>query len=117
MFADPQSVTVATVAKSMPKTSTSGTSSVYEMSDGEYTLSISHQITGKKRVRSLVRFDHKKVVTNPVDSSTDYDTSSLQIIIDRPEFGFTSTNVADDWAGLKAWLDATVVGKLYGRES
>jgi hypothetical protein len=117
MLTDPQVITVATVAKSMPKTSTSGTSSVYEMPDLEYTLTISHQITNKRRIRSLLRFDHRKVVTNPVDSSTDYDNSSIQIILDHPEFGFTSTDVANDWAGLKAWLDSTVMAKLFGRES
>jgi hypothetical protein len=117
LLADPQSVTVNSVAQSLAKTSTTGQSSVYEKSDGTYKLTVSHQVTKGDRIRSLIRFDHKAVVTNPLDASNDYDTQSVQIVLERPNFGFTSTDLANDWAGIKAWLDTTMVGKIFGRES
>jgi hypothetical protein len=117
LLADPQSVTVNSVAQSLPKTSSNGTSSVYEKADGTYKLTVSHLVTRGDRLRSLIRFDHKAVVSNPLDSTNDYDTQSIQIVLERPNFGFTATDLSNDWAGIKAWLDSTMVTKLFGRES
>jgi len=117
MLSDPQSVTVNAVAKSMPRVSSTGKSAVYEAADSLYKLTVSHQITAGNRIRSLVRMDHKAVVTNPLDSTNDYDQQSVQIVFDRPSFGFTSAQLGYDWAGLKAWLDDTMIGKLFGQES
>jgi hypothetical protein len=117
MLPDPQLVTVNSVAQSMAKVSSTGTSSTYEKADSKYKLTISHQTVSKGRIRTLVRFEHKEIVSNPLDSSNDYDFQALQLVFDRPQFGFTSTQLSDDWAGLKAWLDATMLAKLYGRES
>lgn len=116
MFSDPQSITVATVAKSMPRISSNGLTTVYQKDDQTYKLTISHQ-SSNGRIRSMARVDNKAIVTNPLDSTNDYDTLSFYVVIDRPEFGFTSTNVSDLIAGFKTWLDSTTIGKLFGQES
>lgn len=116
-FADPQSVTVNSVAKSMPRTSTSAGESVYEMSDGSYKLTISHQKLKGGRVRSLARLDRRDVVADPLTAVNDYETLTFYCVIDRPEAGFSSTVVSQVIAGFVAWLDSTVQGKLYGRET
>jgi hypothetical protein len=116
LFADPQSITVAGNAKSMPRISTGQSSSIYSKDDETYKLTISHQ-RSNKRIRSMARVDNRAIVTNPLDSSNDYDTLTFYVVVDRPEFGFTSTNVSDLITGFKTWLDATAVGKLFGMET
>jgi len=119
-FSDPITVTINAVGKVMPRISTSSNgktnSSTYQTADGLYTLEISHTRSGG-RVRSLVRLTQKAIVTNPLDSSNDYDTLVDQRVLDRPEFGFSSTQMSQQVAGFSAWEDATVVGKLFGTES
>lgn len=116
MFADPQSVTVATVAKSMPRISTKDTSSIYSKDDETYKLTISHQ-KSNSRVRSMARIDRREVVADPLTAVNDYETLSIYLVIDRPEVGFTGTQVNDVVVGFKTWLDATAVGRLVGQES
>lgn len=117
MFADPQSVTVNSVAQSMPRVSSTGTSSVYRKADETFTLSISHTKSGKDRVRSLVRIDQKAIVPDPLTSVNDYETLSFYVVVDRPLAGFDATTVYNLIAGLKTWLDSTASGKLFGMES
>lgn len=116
MFADPQSITVAGSAKSMPRVSSDGTKSIYQNSDETYKFTISHTTSGT-RIRSMARVDNRAIVTNPLDASNDYDTLSFYVVIDRPQYGFSSTNVNDLIAAVKTWLDSTAVGKLFGKES
>jgi hypothetical protein len=116
LFSDPQSVTIDGNAKSMPRVSTNGKSAVYANADESYKMTLSHQ-ESNKRVRSMMRLDYRKVVTDPLTSEQDYDTLTTYIVIDRPEYGFSSTEVVNQIAGLEGWVDATSVGKLYGKES
>jgi hypothetical protein len=120
-LADPQVITVNAVAKSMPRIFTSSvgnkTSAEYSIADGTFDLIVSHQTNADGRIRSLIRFQQKAVVQNPLDLTNDYDTMSFQIVCDRPSFGFTQTQMDQLWAGFKAWLDSTMIGKIYGRES
>jgi hypothetical protein len=121
MFSDPQSVTVNAVAKSMPRVNTASvgnkTTTDYLSADGLYSLTISQQRNADGRVRTLVKFQQKAVVTNPLDSTNDYDVESWQIVMDRPSFGFTAQQCDYNWAGIKAWLDTTAVTKLFGGET
>ncbi|DAD49916.1 TPA_asm: coat protein [ssRNA phage ESO000] len=116
MFADPQSVTVNAVAKSMPRIETKGNSSTYIKDDQTFKLTISHQQSGK-RIRSMVRIDQRAIVPDPLTSVNDYETLSFYFVIDRPEVGFSSTEVNYLCQGLVTWLDSTAVGKLFGLQS
>lgn len=117
MFADPQTLTIASVAKTMPKIRQEGTTASYQTSDGLIKLAIRHTPAKDDRMRSLVRVDFEAVVTNPLDNSNKNDSFSFQVVLDRPNFGFTPTQMGDVWAALKVWLDATALGKLLGQES
>jgi hypothetical protein len=116
MFADPQVVTVNAVAKSMARISNNGTSAIYQNTDKTFKLTISHQ-EAKTRSRSMVRIDQRAVVTNPLDSTMDYDTLSFYCVFDYPEYGFTLAQIQQLAAGLTTWLDSTSIGKLVGKES
>jgi hypothetical protein len=121
MFADPQSITIAGTPNSLPRLSqeTKGNTvtSIYATQDESLKLTISHQTQGNGRVRSVFRLDKRAIVTNPLDSSNDYDTTSIYTVIDRPAYGFTVTAVQDLVAGLNAAMSSATVAKLYGKES
>jgi hypothetical protein len=117
MFSDPISVTINSVAKSLPRQSTSGTSSTYGSADGVWKLLISHATQKNGRIRSMIRLDQLAVVSNPLDSTNDYDTLSVYTVIDRPAFGFTTAQVEQIAAGLFALLSAGNIDKIVGMES
>lgn len=117
MFSDPQSINVATVAQPMPRIENDKQSSIYQKNDKSFTMTISHKPASGNRVRSMVRVDQRAVVPDPLTSVNDYENLGVYLVIDRPEVGFSATQVNDIVQALKAWLDATNVTKLYGRES
>lgn len=116
MLADPQSITVNSVAQSMPRIETSGLSSKYSKDDESYKLSISHTKTND-RVRSMVRVDNRAVVPDPLTAVNDYENLGVYLVIDRPVVGFTSTQVDYLVQALKTWLSTANVVKVYGLES
>jgi len=116
MFADPQSITVNSVAQSLPRVLIDGSRAVYKKSDESFTLSISHQVTKDKRIRSTARFEQRGIVTNPLDSSNDYDTQSISVQLDRPNYGFSMAQVEQLVAAFTAWLTVGNVDKIYGQE-
>lgn len=116
MFTDPQVVTVNAVAQSMPRITVAGLSAVYQKSDESYKLTISHQ-KSNKRIRSMARIDQRAIVADPLTSENDYETLSFYVVCDRPEVGFSQTQLEQLIAGLKTWLDNTAIGRLYGQES
>lgn len=119
-LADPQVITVNAVAKSMPKQINDGTHSFYQLGDMTFSLDIKHRSVvrdKKRRVISTSVFSQRKIVADPLTAANDYDFQSTSIQFDRPEVGFTSTELDQQWAGHKAWLDSTMVTKLYERQS
>lgn len=119
MLADPQSVTVNAVAQSMPRILNEGSHSLYQKSDLTFSLDVKHRTVvrdKKRRVVSIVQFNQKKVVADPLTAVNDYETLLWSVMLDRPEVGFTSTECDQQWAGLKTWFDTTMVGKIFGRE-
>jgi hypothetical protein len=122
-FADPQSVTIAGNAKSLPRILSEGSHSVYQMSDLTFSLDIKHRTVvrdKKRRVVSLAVLTQRKVVPDPLTSVNDYETLSTSGQIDRPEAGYTETETIDQWTGFHGWLSAGTnanLKKLYGRES
>lgn len=119
-LADPQVITVNAVAKSMPRIDSQGTHSVYQLEDQTFTLDIRHTANRKDkklRHKALVTFTQRAIVPDPLTSVNDYETVSISLMIDRPEAGFSSTQIDQMVAGFKTWLTTTMVGNLYGRQS
>lgn len=117
MFSDPQSVTINSVAQSMPRVSSKDKSAIYMKADQSFTLTISHTPRGKGHIGSLVKLEQRAVVTNPLDSTNDYDTMSVSLVLDRPGYGFTQTQAEQLVAGFCAYLTTGNVDKLWGQES
>lgn len=116
MLNDPQVITINSVAKTMPRISTSGLASVYQNSDETFKLTVSHQKSGKK-IRSMMRVDQRVIVPDPLTSVNDYETLTYYSVIDRPEIGFSLVQVQQLVAGYQVWLEATILGSLYGLQS
>jgi hypothetical protein len=122
-LADPQIITINSVAQTLPRVESNGRLSVYQLADLSYMLRVSHQTAGgkakdpRKRIRTLAQITHRVIVADPLTAVNDYDTASFQIVMDRPEVGFTLAQLQNDWAGFKAWMDNTIVSKFIGGES
>lgn len=117
MFADPITITIAAVPKTLARVSTKDMSAVYKTADGAYTLNISHQVT-KDKIRSLSRLDFKKVVADPLTAINDFEILSTYAVSERPNFGFSGTEVKDQLAGFNTWHAlAASQDKLFNLES
>lgn len=119
-FADPQSITVNAVAKSMPRLSNDGLHTIYQMEDQTFGLDIKHTVLKKdkkSRIKHLVTFTQRAIVPDALTAVNDYETVDISFQINRPEAGFTATQIDQMVAGLKTWLDTTNVTKLIGRQS
>lgn len=121
MFADPQSVTVNAVAKSMPRIAigdvATGKPTRYEFFDGSFSLEIAHQTTKAGRIRTTVELVETKAVTDPISTETDSDSCTVRVLVDRPSYGWTDVQLGYLTEAIKAWLTTANVTKLYGRES
>lgn len=118
MFSDPQSITVAGAAKSMPRISSGDLSGRFRTGDGAYELNISH--TGGKRERSVIRVNSRKIGANPLDPAKNLPyLASCYVVLDAPAetSGFTSTELEDLVKALAAYLSAANVTKFVGKES
>jgi hypothetical protein len=118
MFAEPITITVNAVPIAFTKRSTSGTSAVWASADGLWTLEISHKDIGKDRIRSVAKLTQKKVVTNPLDSTNDWDTNVTYSVNERPSFGFTTTEMKNQFSGFSTWFVlAATQDKFLAQES
>jgi hypothetical protein len=115
-FADPQSVTVATVAKSLPRTGSSNNSGKFRMDTGEYEFAVTHNVG--RRNRSQVVLVHSKVITDPFASDRSIPVSmSTGVYIDTPAAGYSAGDIAAQLIAVADWLKAgTNSAKLVGRE-
>lgn len=122
-FSDPQSVTINGATSSLPRRSgpnqtNNQVNGSFANADDTLKLGIGHQTaSGTQRVRSTVRIDQAKVVTNPIDSSVDQDSAAVYVVIDRPGYGFTVADIQYLVAALAGYLTTANVAKLYGREA
>jgi len=119
-FTDPITVTINSVAKTMPLISRDGQSAFYQTSDQVYGLSIRHtnyRKDRKDRVRTLVVLTQRKVVPDPLTAVNDYETISNSWQLDRPLAGFVVGDIDLDCQGFKAFLSTANVTKLFARES
>jgi len=115
MFADPQSLTIATVATSFPLIKRVGQESNYRSTDGSYTLRVSHQENGRNR--RVVRLDNTKTAADPLTGLNREVSSSVYVVVDAPKSGYTDTELTNMVDALKAWLTSANVGRLLDGES
>lgn len=118
-LADPQSVTINSVAVSLPRTGQGLNSGTFTSNDGNVVETVSHQIG--KRNRHLIRIDHRKVAADPFQSSINAQYSmSAYIVIDVPPVGYTVAEAKQVVDGFVAQINASsgaLITKVIGGES
>jgi hypothetical protein len=117
MYADPQSVTVATVAQSLPRIGMAIDAGKFRESDGSYELSVSH--SSGRRSQHRVRLDSSKVVDDPYATDRNLPVSiSGYVVLDAPLAGYSVAEQADHLIAIADWLKASTNAlRLVGGES
>lgn len=117
MFADPQTLTVNAVAKSLPRVSTQGRTSKYENPTDGLSLDVSHRISSKENSR-LVKVTQTKTAADPLDPSVNQSfTMSAHVVIKTPVAGFSANEQLYLVKALKDFLTDANIGKLTSGES
>jgi hypothetical protein len=118
-FADPQSVTINAVPISLARTSSGNLSGAFTKDDGLVGLSISHKVG--KRNRRVIKLTHSKVAADPLLAGVNVKAStSVHLVVDSPETGYSIAEVKQIVDGLTAYLTASSganVTKILGSES
>jgi len=119
VLADPQSVTYASVSKSLPAIGRTDTQSEYRLDDGNgtvYDLTVSHQFKARNRVVARLRRD--TVVTNALAPATSIAASATATFtIDFPTSGLTSTDAQNLGNALVGWLSSSNILKMANGET
>lgn len=111
MLADPQSVTINSVATSLPAIARGVNSSAYQSADGATKLTISH--TYGKRTRRSARLDFSKIAADPLVPTQNQKVSmSAYLVIDHPVTGLTVSEIKYIVDALTGYLAATSGAKV-----
>lgn len=116
MLADPQSVTINTVAISLPRTNQGPTQNVYTSADGKTTMT-TKQNTSAKRFRREVRVSQTKVAADPISAVNAESGVSVYLVVDEPRSGvFSDAEIGYIIDGFKTWLSSANYNKVLGGE-
>jgi hypothetical protein len=103
MFADPQTVTINAIAKSLARTESGDHGGGFESAVDGLVLSINHALA--RRYRSTVRLDVSKISSDPLVPSTNRPYSmSVYLVMDVPPQGFSTAEITYNLKGLTDWI-------------
>lgn len=115
MLADPQSVTINSVATSLPKTVNGPTQNVFTSTDGNTYMTTKQNVTAS-RFRREVRLSQKKIAADPISALNTEKGVSVYLVVDEPRAGFTDLEIGYLIDALKTWLSSTNYNKVLGGE-
>jgi hypothetical protein len=117
MYADPQSVTVNSVAQSMPRQGTATPERIgsFSTADGTFTFDV-RQNKSANRFRREVRLTQKKVAADPISAVNKEVSTSVYITVDEPRWGFTDVELGYLTAAIITWFTNANRDKLLGGE-
>jgi hypothetical protein len=118
LFTDPQSVTYATVSKSLPAIGRNESQSEYKLNDSGtiYDLILSHQF--KTRNRVVARLQRIASSTDPlIPSQNILASATATFTIDFPNVGFLPVDNQNLGLALVGWLSAANILKLVNGET
>lgn len=106
-LADPQTITVNSVAQSLKRVSMGTGTGSFKTNDGNFTLEIAHSYT--KRNRHTVVLRQRKIAADPLAPTLNVEvTQSVRVTIDTPNnSAFTVAENKLLWDGFAAWLAAS----------
>lgn len=118
MFTDPQSITYATVAKSLPRIGTDDNQSEYKLNDAGvvYSLILSHQFKARNRIVARIRRD--AYATDPlVPAQNILASMSCSFTLDFPNSGYSAADAKDLGNALTGFLSSATILKLANGET
>lgn len=119
-LSDPQSVTLNSVATSLPRVSTGENKSTYQKDDGFVKLSVAHT-PSRATTRRVVRLDTTDVAADPLLAGVNREVPfSAYLVIVSPNVGLTLAAQKDKVLGLTTALTASsgaLLTKILGGES
>lgn len=117
MYADPQSVTVNSVAQSMPRQGSTQPDRIgtFATADGTLHFDIRQNKTSN-RFRREVRLTQKKIAADPISAINKEVSTSVMIVVDEPRWGFSDTELGYLTSALVAWFTNANRDKLLGGE-
>jgi hypothetical protein len=118
MLSDPQSITYATVAKSLPKVGgDSPTSATYKMNDGTRTFQLVTSNAFKRRNRAVARLTVDSFVTDPlIPANSIAAGATATFTVDFPTSGLLPADVQNIVNCLTGWLTSAVALRLINGE-
>lgn len=118
-YSDPQAVTVAGTAHTLPRVSSGPSSGGFANADGTVGLTVSHSYG--KRTRRSIRLSSSKVSADPFAPNVNVKSSmSCYMVVDTPVNGYTVTEAKAVVDALVAYLAASTgarVTQLLGGEN
>lgn len=122
-FADPVTLTVATVAKTLPRVFVNGSDSRYRFDDGAgniFGIEVGHT-ANKQRVSHLLKVSQQKTAADVYTPDTnDIFQMSAHVVLNVPLVGFTATEQLNLVKALNDFVSAGTYGtttKWIGGES
>lgn len=118
MFSDPQSITYATVAKSLPAIGRNDSQSEYKLNDSGvvYDLILSHQFKARNRV--VARLKRTAFASDPlVPANNVLASATATLTIDFPTVGYVLTDVQALGNALTGFLSSANILKLLNGET
>lgn len=116
---DPQSVTINSVAITLPRISSAVNAGAFASNDGTVKELVSHQYG--KRNRHIFRIDHSKIAPDPLISAQNIRYSmSCYVVWDMPVTGYTvaeAKQVSDGFMAQLAASSGALVTKVLGGEN
>lgn len=118
-LSDPQSITINSVAISLPRVTVKDSSAAYSSADGLTKLSVSNAYS--KRTRRVIRVDVSKIAADPLISAQNikYNMSTF-LVVDVPITGYTNAEaklVIDGFLTALTASSGALVTKVLGGES
>lgn len=118
-LATPQSVTINSVAISLPRIGQSLNSGKFSSNDGLVQETVSHQ--NGKRNRHMFRIDHNKVAADPFLTTVNAKYSmSAYLVVDVPTVGYTvaeQKQVVDGFIAQMTASSGAIITQVLGNEN
>lgn len=118
-FADPQIITINTVANTLPRVSVGDNRASYSKDDGTVKLAFTHAYN--KRTQRRARVDASKTTSDPLTPANSIIASmSVSLIVDVPKVGYSITEqkqIVDAVIAYFAASSGANVTKLLGGEN
>lgn len=116
-FADPQSITINTVAKSLPEFNRTTNMAVYRHATEEIELELKKDFRANS-FRTQVRVLQRKTGADALNPATNklYETDAYLVIRGPRGVGFTATEIAKNVEALVDWLSDANIVKVVGGE-